>query len=113
MIDAVFDVKTLAKLHKIPLIAVIPNGSHYHRKNTEVLGQKLPEFKHAFAFGLPDTVVQDIRSAAVWIKDFMGRQSPVKDISVINEAIQHYENTQLERDTPMKNILQTISAKRQ
>ena len=49
----------------------------------------------------------------MWIKDFMGRQSPVKDISVINEAIQHYENTQLERDTPMKNILQTISAKRQ
>jgi transcriptional regulator NrdR family protein len=101
----------VAKLHKIPLIAIIPQGSHYHRKDTEVLGQKLKEFKHAFAFGLPDVVVSDVAAAGRWIREFIKTRKPVKDISVINEAIQHYESTQLNNDTPMKEIMQAIAKK--
>ena len=100
-----------AKLHKIPLVAILPEGSHYNKKNIVMLGQKLDQFRHSFAFSLPDAIVGDVKSAALWIKEYIKAQKPVKDISIISKAINYYEKNQLEKDTPMKEIMNKIKSK--
>lgn len=100
-----------AKLHKIPLIAIVPEGSHYNKKNIEMLGQRIENFKHSFAYSIPDAIVVDTKSAASWIRGYLKEQKPIKDISVIAKAIHHYEDTQLEKDIPMKEIMQKIKSK--
>ncbi len=94
-----------AKLNKIPVISVAPKNSHYLRENLEYLGQILDEFTHPFIFGPSDAIVGTFDDAANWIENFIENPKQVKGIECVENAINHYKNTQSSGHKSVKEVL--------
>jgi len=76
----------IAKHFKKPVVCVMPKGSH-HRKDVVINGETFTDWIHPFIYSMADFVISDI-SEIDSIKDKVF-SSPVKDISVIDEAVDY------------------------
>lgn len=93
-----------AETQNIPVISIIPPNSNYHKFNTTVLGQKITEFKHPFAYILPNFVAPSFHAASkILLKNVKPRiEFTLQPISnKILNAIKIYITTQLNNDAPM------------
>jgi hypothetical protein len=95
-----------AKVNRIPVIAWAPQGTHYSKTQTTVLGVTINNFVHPFVDCLSDTIVQNLEEAANWIQTYLSNKSiRIKDLSDIHGAINYYKAHQLEKDIPaMKEL---------
>lgn len=95
-----------AKLHKIPVIALAPKNSHYHKDQMTLLDVPVSNWIHPFIESLSDAVVEDLNAGAGWIRRFLTDPSlEIKSVATIQSAMQYYRDTQLPHDTPMKALL--------
>lgn len=96
-----------AKMHRIPVIAWLPEESHYYRQKIHLLGQKVEPWIHPFVFNLSDYLAPTLEQAAEWIQNrLLKGKVNVKGPEVAREAIQHYLATQLQHDNGMHEMIQ-------
>jgi len=95
-----------AKFHKIPVVSWAPLETHYHKSHTTILGVEVDDFIHPFVAALSDRVVETVADGASWIWKMVSDPFfKAKGVDSIASAIQHYKNTQLESDLPMKELM--------
>jgi len=56
-----------AETQHIPIVAIVPKETTYHKKNAKILNQSIAHWKHPFIFGYADHVAQDFEQAGKWI----------------------------------------------
>lgn len=94
-----------AKMHKIPVITLAPRNTHYRRDLTTILGVSVPNFVHPFVEALSDKIVDNLIEGSEWIATMLSHPKEIKDIKYIEAAMQHYRDTQLFQDKPMRELL--------
>lgn len=95
-----------AKINKIPVVTWAPKNSHYNKDQTTVLGVLVANFVHPFVESLSDKVVGTLAEGAEWID--LALTNPgleIKGVEYIGSAMQHYKDSQLAHDRPMKELL--------
>lgn len=97
-----------AKYYKKPLIAVAPRNDHYRKDYLEYLGGNVTDYVHAHLASVADAIVDDFPKAGEWIKEFLKNPKPVKGISILEDAIGQYKETQFKADLPMQEALKKI-----
>lgn len=91
-----------AKMNRIPVLALSPLGSHYHKQSTSLLGVEVESWIHPFIEGLSDLIVESLEEAAMWLVTALGDSPPhVKGSDWIHEAMQYYLEAQFSSDEPM------------
>jgi hypothetical protein len=73
------------------------------------LGGEVDDYVHAHLFGLSDAIVNDFSEAGVWIRQFLSNPTPIKDISIVDDAITAYQSRQLSRDLPMQEAVTRLT----
>lgn len=95
-----------AKFHKIPIITLAPTNSHYKKNKATLLNVTVENWIHPFVESLSDAVVENFSEGADWIRKFINAsQLKVKDVEWIRLAMEHYRESQLPHDEPMKNLM--------
>ena len=94
-----------AKRFSKPLVVVAPPESHYRRARLVYLGGEVNDYVHAHMYGLADVIVDDFEQVGEWIRQYAGNPIPVKDASVVDDAIAEYRARQLQHDEPMRAVL--------
>jgi hypothetical protein len=79
-----------AKLWGKPVVAIAPRNGHYRRDRLDHFGQEIENWEHPFLFSLSDAVVESVEEAAGWVRGFLDKPVPVKDSSVLDEAIGYF-----------------------
>lgn len=99
-----------AKMNQIPVIAWLPNDSHYHREHIHFLDQHVKSWIHPFVFNLCDYLAPDLLQASGWIKDhLLSKKMAIKGPESIKEAMNYYLASQLEQDNGMHDIVKNSS----
>lgn len=97
-----------AKMNIIPVVAWAPRNSHYRKDQTTLLGVPVANFVHPFVESLSDKVVGDLVEGAEWIRSVVANPTmQIKGTEHMEAAMQHYKNSQLHNDFPMKELLLT------
>ena len=100
-----------AKLNKIPVVVWAPKDTHYNKSHTTILGVPIANFIHPFVECLSDAIVKDMEEGAHSIRVLRSNlQGNIKGIEHIEEAMKHYQSTQLENDKPMQQIINAHDA---
>ncbi len=95
-----------AKFHKIPIVTLAPINSHYNKSKTTLLGVAVENWVHPFVESLSDAIVENLADGAVWVRKFVSASQPkVKDVEWIRLAMEHYRDSQLPHDEPMKTLI--------
>lgn len=95
-----------AKFHKIPIVTLAPIDSHYNKSKTTLLGVAVENWVHPFVESLSDAIVENLADGAVWVRKFASVSRPkVKDVEWIRLAMEHYRDSQLPHDEPMKTLI--------
>ena len=95
-----------AKFHKIPIVTLAPLNSHYNKSKTMLLDVAVENWVHPFVESLSDAIVENLSDGAVWVRNFVSASAPkVKDVEWIRLAMEHYRDSQLPHDEPMKALL--------
>jgi hypothetical protein len=95
-----------AKFHKIPIVTLAPKDSHYNKSKTTLLGVAVENWIHPFIESLSDAIVENLSDGAKWIRKFVSTIDPkIKDVKYIQSAMQHYRDSQLTYDEPMKALI--------
>lgn len=95
-----------AKVNKIPVITWAPKNSHYNKDQTTILGVPVANFIHPFVESLSDKVVENLVDGAQWIHSTISNPVvEIKGAQYIGSAMQHYKDSQLHHDRPMKELL--------
>lgn len=95
-----------AKFHKIPIVTLAPIDSHYNKSKTTLLGVAVENWVHPFVESLSDAIVENLADGAAWVRKFVGASQPkVKDVEWIRLAMEHYRDSQLPHDEPMKTLI--------
>jgi len=95
-----------AKFHKIPIITLAPIDSHYNKSKTTLLDVVVENWLHPFVDSLSDAIVENLADGAVWVQKFVSTSVPkVKDVEWIRLAMEHYRDSQLSYDEPMKALI--------
>jgi len=84
-----------AKHLRKPVVIVIPKDTHHRKTNAAFHGVTVEDWIHPFLYVSSDYVAESPEDAARWILDFNtdGGVSQVKDFSVFEQAIEHYEDS--------------------
>lgn len=99
-----------AKLNQIPVVAWVPNPSHYSRKSLEFLGQNVKDWVHPFVYSLTDFIAPSLEMAAEWIETTLSSPAFVpKGPEFVREAMNHYLSSQLKNDHGMKELVASHS----
>jgi hypothetical protein len=99
---------TFAKLHGIPLVAIVRRNSYYFQDELEYLGQRVSPFIHPFVAGPSDFVAESVADAARWVRDIVNApESRIKNSETFLDAIKRYVHHSLTRDTPMRDHVTT------
>jgi hypothetical protein len=93
-----------AKINQIPIITLAPLDTHYHKKETTLLGITVEDWIHPFVESLSDVVVENLFLGCEWIKTNKLTRGACKDNNYIIEAMQHYQACQFANDEPMKSL---------
>jgi len=95
-----------AKFHKIPIVTLAPKDSHYNKSKTTLLDVAVENWVHPFVESLSDAIVENLSDGAMWIRKFVSAIDPkIKDVKYIQSAMQHYRDSQLPHDEPMKALI--------
>lgn len=95
-----------AKFHKIPIVTLAPLDSHYNKSKTTLLDVTVENWVHPFVESLSDAIVENLSDGATWVRKFVSASVPtVKDIEWIRLAMEHYRDSQLPHDEPMKALI--------
>lgn len=95
-----------AKFHKIPIVTLAPKDSHYNKSKTTLLDVAVENWIHPFVESLSDAIVENLSDGAIWIRKFVSAIDPkIKDVKYIQSAMQHYRDSQLTHDEPMKALI--------
>ena len=95
-----------AKFHKIPIVTLAPKDSHYNKSKTTLLDVAVENWVHPFVESLSDAIVENLSDGAMWIRKFVSAVDPkIKDVKYIQSAMQHYRDSQLTHDEPMKALI--------
>lgn len=95
-----------AKVNKIPVVTWAPKNSHYNKDQTTILGVPVAKFIHPFVESLSDKVVENLVEGAQWIHSTISNPAvEIKGAQYIGSAMQHYKDSQLHHDRPMKELL--------
>lgn len=92
-----------AKMLGKTVITLAPIDSHYRKNQCTFLGQTVNNWIHPFIESLSDHIVADLFGAAEYIKG--QNRHVVKNHQYIQEAMQHYQMTQFEKDSPMHKLI--------
>jgi hypothetical protein len=85
----------IAKHLKKPVVIVIPKDTHHRKTNITFHDVPLEDWIHPFLYVSTDYVAESIEDAARWVGEY-ARSDPkiqVKDLSVFEQAIDHYESS--------------------
>lgn len=93
----------VAKYFHKPVIGLAPFGGKFHKKNKEIFGQTVKDYKHPFVFATCDVVCDDIEEVAEQIKHL--DKLKIKSLDVIKELAKKYEEQNLKTDTYLKKQL--------
>lgn len=95
-----------SKVNKIPLITWAPKNSHYNKDKATILDVPVANFIHPFVESLSDKVVENLEEGAKWIHFVTSNPTvEIKGIQSIGSAMQHYKDSQLHRDRPMRELI--------
>ena len=95
-----------AKINRIPVVAWAPKETHYHKNTASILGTSIENYMHPFVASLCDKVVEGLADGASWIRAAVSDPSiKIRGIEYIGSAMQHYKESQLHQDQPMKEML--------
>jgi len=87
-----------AKYFKIPVVCLCPVGSHYRKHLLpNVYGVDLHNWMHPFVAGLSDFVADTIADGISWMIQHISTPQPFKSLNVIEEARNHFVDTQLKK----------------
>ncbi|MBW3012331.1 hypothetical protein KY311_04040 [Candidatus Woesearchaeota archaeon] len=96
-----------AKMHGVPVVSIVPKNSYYRstdKYSAKVLKDEMREnWLHPFMESLSDAVVEDLDSAANWIKEHLSEKKEIKDHSIINQAIDYYRKNHYDKDDQAKD----------
>lgn len=83
----------IAKHLKKPVVIVIPKDTHHRRTNITFHDVTLDDWIHPFLYLSTDYVAESIEDAARWVGDYVksDQNIQIKDLSVFEKAIEHYE----------------------
>ena len=86
----------IAKYLCKPVVIVIPKNSHHRKSNVMFHGVVMEEWVHPFLSVSCDYVAESIEDASIWIKAYSDnpKKHPIKDLSVFDKAIKHFEASQ-------------------
>jgi hypothetical protein len=101
---------------KIPVVSICPPDSHYYKLGFEFFGQQLDEWVHPFVHGFSEQRVDDVQMACGWIRHNLGAQPApmaIRATERVSAAIAHYVAAQLDRDTPMRVMIEGSPTLRQ
>jgi hypothetical protein len=92
----------------IPLIVVAPQNTHYRMEKVCFRGSTMDNYIHPHLYMLADVIVDDFSAAGKWIQNYRGYPTELKDIRIIQEAIEVYKQKMLPHDEPMQQILKVL-----
>ncbi|HSX25615.1 MAG TPA: hypothetical protein VLE89_01240 [Chlamydiales bacterium] len=96
-----------AKVNRIPVVTWAPKETHYHKSKTTILNVPVENFIHPFVESLSDAIVETVADGAAWIQKWMADPSmKIKGIDHVALAMEHYKESQLIHDLPMKELFQ-------
>jgi hypothetical protein len=81
----------IAKIFRKLVVAVVPRNGHYRRDKLDHFGKEIKDWRHPFLYSLTDAMVETVQKAGEWIRDFLREPKPVKDETVIEDAVRYYE----------------------
>jgi nucleoside 2-deoxyribosyltransferase len=81
----------IAKYFKKPVITVLPKNTHHRRTNFEINGKIVEDWIHPFIHSTSDTIVEDYKDLLRWIKKYGEDRLKVKDMRIVDKAIEYYE----------------------
>jgi hypothetical protein len=95
-----------AKVNRIPVIAWAPQNTHYHQKDTSILGVPVADFIHPFVDSLSDKLVETVIEGAEWIRTITSNPSiSIKGLESIESAMHYYKEKQFHLDGPMQEMM--------
>jgi len=82
----------IAKYFSKPVITILPKNSYQRRANFEINGKVVNDWIHPFVHSTSDTIIEDYKQLAEWIRKYSERKLKVKDIRIIDKSIEYYES---------------------
>lgn len=95
----------IAKYFGKPLIGIAPLNGKFRKKTKTIRGRTFENWTHPFVNIPCDEIVQNIDDAADCLKHFISANDvkSVKNISIIDKAIEYYENNHYHADQMVKS----------
>lgn len=85
-----------AKYYHLPVVCLCPYDSYYKKRFLpNVYGEDIHNWTHPFITGLSDYIAETIEDAVKWMKEHLSVPKPIKGLSVIDESIAYFVETQL------------------
>jgi hypothetical protein len=98
-----------SRLLGTPLIAVVPDNSHYKLDSLSYRGSTVENYTHPHFATLCDIIVPDFESAGRWIHDACSNGGLLaKGATIIDNAITTYRERLLPSDEPMQRIVELV-----
>lgn len=95
----------IAKYYGKPLIGIAPKEGKFFKSEKEILGKTYKNWIHPFVSVPCDAVVEDIKDAADFIRNFFSKPgNSVKDITILDEALKYYLKHHHEKDQFLHNL---------
>lgn len=95
----------IAKYYNKPLIGIAPKEGKFFKSEKEIRGKIYKNYIHPFVSVPCDAVVEDINGAADSIKNFFSRSdNPVKNITILDEALKYYLEQHHYKDQFLHNL---------
>lgn len=96
-----------AKMNSIPVITWAPKNTHYRKDSTTILDVSINDYVHPFVHALSDKIVDNLTEATVWIEYVISNpMAEIKNAQTIESAMDYYKATQLDKDIPMRELIQ-------
>ncbi len=100
-----------AKTNSIPVISLSPINSHYNKESTSLLDVEVKNWIHPFVESLSDVIVENLDEAVEWIEKIMKDKTiEIKGKDSIFDAMKYYKKTNLFKDLPMKELIDSNSS---
>lgn len=85
-----------AKYYHRPVVCLCAYDSYYKKRFLpNVYGEDLYNWIHPFIAGLSDYIADTIEDAVKWMKEHLESPKPIKGLSIIDESITYFVETQL------------------
>ncbi|MDP3964332.1 MAG: hypothetical protein Q8Q20_01570 [bacterium] len=76
--------------HK-PLIGIARQEGKFRKAKKEIRGRVFENYTDPFVATVCDSLVGNIQEAATWIKHYVANPVPIKDLSILSQALEYYK----------------------